>query len=601
MTPPNSTSPNPPDSPETPTPQHTTNLATSSCDEDKQEDQQLMKINCESIKTEDNKQSCNYKERNQSWNQSAHSRWLTNQQTTTSDGKAPNVLASNDFIEEEMDELLMILQNDNQTTEAELARNWRQGSKKMRCYDYGQIEAVKEEYQSPLEHELWNMDTPVNNRMTSSSVGLNEPMNMSARHLAKQQIHNRPPPPQYPGYQNGLNPDSMHLNPMNPNAMHVSPCNSPNSTSAQMHSPGGYMSDNQSVGSPGVPMIHSPGGYPSEGSPVHSPCQFSPSPHSSPYHNPHSPQHSPCHDVNQQNSPYHEPVYESLNQSVPYQQPVNNNLSINCSQNMATSPSMMSPNYSTNQMTARNSSMPMTIPTQEGRGSLAPQGSWSGMPMNQPHSPHMSSYSHSHPSGSATIPHQERSFRHNLPYHSQKQLVTMENLQRINQHFLTSLHSCSEACLELLDDGDIHRCMTRNDIEREVVFQTLTAMNPVDSYNYILTGENSSDGNCSSSSLDEFTSCRRQNKRKYCDDSDMSETSRCEAGVQIGRYKRQMTEKYWREASFGVECFPMTPDKQNVLEHLGSAYRQMAERCSRTQQTSCMTQVCQLSCSLFWM
>lgn len=582
MMPPNSTSPNPPDSPETPTPQHTTNLVSSSSDEGRQEDHQHMKINCENIKTEDNKQSC--KERNQSWNQSAHSRWPTNQQTTPADGKAPNVLASNDFIEEEMDELLMILQNDNQSVEPDLARNWRQGSKKMRCYDYGQIEAVKEEYQSPLE--LWNMDTP---RMTSSSVGLNEPMNMSASHLAKQQIHNRPPPPQYPGYQNGLNQDSMHLNPMNPNAMHVSPCNSPNSTSAQMHSPGGYMSDNQSVGSPGVPMMHSPGGYPSEGSPVHSPCQFSPSPHHSPYHNPHSPQHSPCHDVSQQNSPYHEPVYETLNQSLPYQQPVNN-LSVNCSQSLAANPPMMSPNYSTNQMTARNSSMPMTIPTQEGRGSLAPQGSWSGMPMNQPHSPQMSSYSHSHPSCSATIPNQERSFRHNIPCHSQKQLVTLENLQRINQHFLTPLYSCSEACLELLDDGDLNRCMTRNDIEREVVFKTLTSMNPIDSYNYVLTGENSSDGNCSSSSLDEFTSCRRQNKRKYCDDSDMSETSRCEAGVQIGGYKRQLTEKYWREASLGVECFPMTTDKQNVLEHLWSAYRQMADRCSRTQSTSCMTQ-----------
>lgn len=589
MIPPNSTSPKLPNSPENPTPQHKTNPAFSSIDEDKQEDHKQMMINCDKIKTEDEKQCCEYEERNPSWHQSGNSRWPTCQ-TTSTDGKAPNVLASNDFIEEEMDELLMILQNDNHLQEYDLVRNWKQGNKKMRCYDYGQMEAVKgmkEEYQNQPTQGLWNMDMPLNSRMTSSSMGLNEPMNMSASHMAKQQLHNRPPPPQYPGYQNEFHQDSLQVN---QNVMHVSPCNSPSSSGTQMHSPG-YISDSQSVGSPGVSMIHSPGGYVSERSPVHSPCQFSPSPHHSPYHNPHSPQHSSCSDASQQNSAYHDTIYnqQALNQSHAYQQSINN-LTVNCSQNsMAANSSMMSPNYPTDQMTARNSSMPMTIPNQEGRGSVAPQGSWSGMP-SDPHSPQMTCFSHSHPSCSQTIPTQERGFRQNISCYSQKQLLNFQNLQRINHYFLTSRH-CSEACLELLEDEDLNGCLTRNDIEKEVVFKTLAAVNPVETYHYILTGENSNDGSCSSNSLDEFTSCRRQNKRKYCDDSDRSELSRCEAGVQIGRYKRQLTEKYWREGSIGMDCFPMTNDKQNLLEHLSTSFRQMAEKCTRTNAASCMTQV----------
>ena len=592
---PTSTSPKLPESPEDPTPKPTTNSACPSSkspqrlDDSKQEDNEHM-ISCEKIKTEDERQSCEYEERNTSWNQSGNPRWPTCQQTTNSNGKAHNVLASNDFTEEEMDELLMILQNDNQSQEADMVR------KKMRCYDYQQMEALKgmkEEYQSPSSQGLWNMDMPVTSRMISSSMGLNEPMNMSASHMAKQQLHNRPPP-QYPGFPNEYPQDQI---PMGPHVMQVSPCNSPNSQSTQMHSPGGYMSDSQSLGSPGAPMAQSPGGYISEDSPVHSPCQFSPPPQHSPYHNPHSPQHSPYHDGSQPDSPYHEHVYNQPNFNHPtsYQQPMNN-LSVNCSQNkMAANSSMMSPNYQNHQMTARNPSMPMTIPNQEGRCNQPSHGSWSGMP-KEPLSPQMSSFSHSHPSCPVTIPTQERGFRQNLPYHSQKRFVSFENLQRINQYFLTSLH-CSEACLELLEDEDLDGCLTRNDIEKEVVYKTLNSVNPTESYHYVLTGECSSDGNCSSSSLDEFTSCRRQNKRKYCDDSDISEPSRCEAGVQVGRYKRQVTEKYWRESSLGMDCFPMTNEKQAVLEHLSSTYRQMAEKCSKTKNTSCMTQVGKISIS----
>lgn len=350
------------------------------------------------------------------------------------------------------------------------------------------------------------------------------------------------------------------------------------------------MSDSQSLGSPGAPMAQSPGGYISEDSPVHSPCQFSPPPQHSPYHNPHSPQNSPYHDGSQPDSPYHEHVYNQPNFNHPtsYRQPMNN-LSVNCSQNkMAANSSMVSPNYQNHQMTARNPSMPMTIPNQEGRCNQPSHGSWSGMP-KEPLSPQTPSFSHSHPSCPVTIPTQERGFRQNSPYHSQKRFVSFENLQRINQYFLTSLH-CSEACLELLEDEDLDGCLTRNDIEKEVVYKTLNSVNPTESYHYVLTGECSSDGNCSSSSLDEFTSCRRQNKRKYCDDSDISEPSRCEAGVHVGRYKRQVTEKYWRESSLGIDCFPMTNEKQAVLEHLSSTYRQLAEKCSKTKNTSCMTQ-----------
>lgn len=589
-----STSPKLSDSTENPTPQHTTNPACQSSrspqrpDGGKEEDHKHL-INCDKIKTEDERQSCEYEESHTSWNQSGGSRWPTSQQMTNSSGKAHDVLASSDFIEEEMDELLLILQNDNQSQEADMVRNWKQGSKKMRGFDYpqvGPLRGMKEEYQSPPPQGLWNMDMPVNSRMTSSSVGLNEPMNMSASHLAKQQIHNRPPP-QYPGYPNEYPQEQM---PVGPHAVQMSPCNSPNSQNTQMHSPGGYMSDSQSVGSPSVPMAHSPGGYVSEDSPVHSPCQFSPPPQHSPYHTPHSPQHSPYHETSQQDTPYHEHLYNQQIFSHPssYQQPMNN-LSVNCSQNkMAANSSMMSPNYQTNQMTARNPSMPMTIPNQEGRGNATSHGSWSGMP-KEALSPQMSSFSHSHPSCPVTIPTQERGFRQHSSYHSQKRLVSFENLQRINQYFLTSLH-CSEACLELLEDEDLDGCLTRNDVEKEVVYKTLTSMSPTESYHYVLTGEGSSDGNCSSSSLDEFTSCRRQNKRKYCDDSDMNESSRCEPGVQIGRYKRQLTEKYWREKSIGADCFPMTQDKQAVLEHISTTFRQMVEKYSETKSTSCISQ-----------
>ena len=593
---PPSTSPNLPssvDSPESPNIQNMTNPACSSSSprglDDKQEDSTHMTMNCGKIKTEDERHNCEYEERNASWNQSRNTRWPTCQQTS-SNGKAQNVLASNDFIEEEMDELLMILQNDNQTYDANVVRNWKQGNKKMRSFDYTQMEAIKgmkEEYQSPPAQGLWNMDMPVNSGMTSSSMGLNEPMNMSASHMAKQHIHNRPPP-QYPGYQNDYQQNQMHVGQQ---VMQVSPCTSPHSSGAQMHSPGGYMSDSQSVGSPSVPMAHSPGGYVSEGSPVHSPpYQFSPSPQHSPYHNPHSPQHGSYNDGSQQESPYHEPVYnqQPFSHSTPYQQPVNN-LSVNCSQNnMAATSPMMSPSYNTHQMTARNSSMPMTIPNQEGRSNITSNGSWGGM-QKDPLSPQMSFFSHSHPSCPATIPTQERGFRQNLSHHSQKRLVSFENLQRINQYFLTSLH-CSEACLELLDDEDLDGSLTRNDIEKEVVYKTLASVTPAGSYHYVLNGEYGSDDNCSSSSLDEFTSCRRQNKRKYCDDSDICESSRCEAGVQIGHYKRQLTEKYWREANIGTD-FPLTKDKQTILEHLSSVFRQMTDKYMESRNTACMTQV----------
>ena len=593
LIPPSSTSPNLAESPSS---QYMTN---SDCTpsssprrlDDKQEDSDHMTINYGRVKTEDERQNCEYEERNTSLNQSGNPRWQTCHQPTPN-CKPQNVVTSNDFIEEEMDELLMILQNDNQTPETDNGRFWRQGNKKMRSYGYSQMEAMKGmkvEYHSPPAQGLWNLDMPVTTGMTSSSVGLNEPMNMSASHMAKQQIHSRPPPPQYPGLQSEYPQDQIQVGPQ---VMQMSPCHSPNSTRAQMNSPGGYMSDSQSMGSPNVPMAHSPGGYVSEGSPVQSPpCQFSPSPQHSPYHNPHSPQHSPYHDGSQQEPSYHEPIYSQQaynHQPSPYQQSINN-LSVNCSPNsMTATSSMVSPSYNTHTMTARNSSMPMTIPNQEGRSLATSNGSWSGM-QKESFSSQTSFFSHSHPSCSATIPTQERGYRQNSSYHSQKRLVSFENLQRINQYFLTSLQ-CSEACLELLDDEDLDSSLTRNDIEKEVVYKTLTSISPTESYHYILTGEYNSDSNCSSTSLDEFTSCRRQNKRKYCDDSDIGDSPRCEAGVQVGRYKRQFTEKYWREANIGTD-FPLTKDKQTMLEHLRSLYRQMVDKYMENTNASCLTQV----------
>ena len=486
---------------------------------------------CNLIKKEVTGSTCDYeKKMSGMWNQThgpAVSSWQPCSQgqsvTTSNMRQAPGAqttnVTSSVFAEEDMDEILMMLQNDNQSGGP---------AKKMRCYSNSDLAAAqrsfKSEYGSSMQGQ-WHMP----------EMNSGEPMNMTTN----QMVH-RPPPP-YQGYNN-----SYQSSPSIP----VSPCESPN---RQMSSPGSYISDSS---------VHSPG-YVPNGSPVHSPsCQYSPT-HSPMYQtipSPHSPYQS---DSSSQGSPYSEPMYHHQPYSPDSSYHVTDlSVNVNCAQqNMMApgSPHQISPSYShmTNQA---STTPPMTIPIQEGGASS--QDSWflTGSPSYTCHSP----------SNKTTIPNQEGGFRHCAS--------RVENLQRINQHFM-SQGSCD---LHLLPDGELDRAMTRSDIEEEIVHKTLASITPAESYYYVMPDNQSTDSGCSSSNYDEFTSCKRTNKRKIIDMSDFSDSSRTDGHV--GRFKRHLSEKYWQTSVDLEDAFPMTTEKQTLLEHINTIFQQMTDRCAESNK-----------------
>lgn len=489
---------------------------------------------CKHIKKEVTGSSCDYEKKlGDMWNQShspAVSSWQPCSQGQTvantnggqTAGSQTTSVTSSEFAEEEMDEILMMLQNDNQSGGP---------AKKMRCYSNNDLAAAqrafKSEYGSSIQGQ-WHMP-----EMNSS-----KPMNMASN----QMVH-RPPPP-YQGYNN----NSFQHSPCMP----VSPCESP---SRQMPSPGGYISDSS---------VHSPG-YVPNGSPLHSPsCQYSPK-HSPMYQNtpsPHSPYQS---DSCSQGSPYSEPSFHHQPYSPDNSYHVTDlSVNVNCpQQNMMApgSPHQISPSYShmTNQASTKP---PMTIPLQEGGGNS--QDSWclSGSP----------SYSCHNAPNKMTIPNQEGTFR---------RASRFENLQRINQHFM-SHGSCD---LQLIPDCELDGALTRSDIEDEIVHKTLASITPTESYYYVLSDNQScsTDSGCSSSNYDEFTSCKRINKRKVIDVSDFSDSPRADSS-HVGRYKRHQSEKYWQTSVDVADAFPMTTEKQALLEHVNNIFQQMTDRCAESNK-----------------
>lgn len=491
---------------------------------------------CNQIKKEVTNSSCDYEKKvGAMWNQGhgpAVSSWqpcsqgqtVTSSNTCQTSGSHTSVTSS-EFAEEEMDEILMMLQNDNQSGGP---------TKKMRCYGNSDMTAnqrppFKSEFGSGMQDQ-WHMP----------EMGSNEPMNMTTN----QMVH-RPPPPPYQSYNNSFQPSP---------GMSVSPCESPN---RQMPSPGGYISDS-SVNSPG---------YVLNGSPVHSPsCQYSPK-HSPMYQNipsPHSPYQS---DASSQGSPYSEPLYPPYSPDNSYHV-TDLSVNVNCGQqNMIApgSPHQMSPTY--NHMANQTSTTPpMTIPLQEGGGNSQDDWCLTGSPSYSCHSP-------SHPTNKMTIPNQEGGFR--------RCNSRFENLQRINQHFMSPA-SCD---LHLIPDSELDGAMTRSDIEGEIVHKTLASISPTESYYYVLSDNHScsNDSGCSSSNYDEFTSCKRMNKRKIVDMSDFSDSARPD-GKFVGRFKRHLSEKYWQASVEVEDAFPMTTEKQAVLEHLNKIFQQMSDRCTESSK-----------------
>lgn len=380
----------------------------------------------------------------------------------------------------------------------------------------------------------------------SSSMSMNEPMNMSASHMNR--IVSRTPP-QYPGYTSSYQQDQAI--PVQ-NCVPASPCNSPNS---QMASPG-YMSDTS---------VHSPG-YITNGSPVHSPSyQYSPK-HSPMYQNSPSP-HSPYQeDVCPNESPYNEAMYQNQPYS-PHDNYQVTDLSVNVTcgqQNMMVpgSPIQNSPPYHSHMTQLSNTSQPMTIPHQEGGVNSHDGWCLTGCPSLFCHSP-------SHNCNHMTIPNQEGTKR--------RSSSRFENLQKINHYFM-SPSSCD---LHLAPDSDLDGTMTRSDIEEEIVHKTLASVSPAESFYYVLSDNHScSSDSSSSTNYDEFTSCRRINKRKACENSE-SYCSLQSDGFHIGRYKQSLSAKYWQQTSLEkTEVYPMTSDKQALLEHLNQTFEQMTDRCT---------------------
>ncbi|KAL4237433.1 hypothetical protein ACF0H5_002150 [Mactra antiquata] len=502
---------------------------------------QLGDDNCDSLKTssvqdkikeEDVRSSCDYgKKTGSMWNQNNGnhtSSWQQpcNQgqgQSIPHSTPSTNGISSSEFIEEEMDEILMMLQNDNQTGSP---------NKKMRCYHYGDMSSqkvCKTEYDPSMSAgQQWNMnDLP--SSMSNNIQHINEPMNMSSSHM--NQMVNRPPPPQYPGYtDNNYQQQDQSL------CMPASPCHS---TSSQIPSPRSYMSDSS---------MHSPGYIPN-GSPVHSPCQYSPK------HSPMYPQSPYQSDISSQGSPFSEPLYNS--------QPYSPQDSYQVTDLSSRSPS----SYNNTMTQLSNTSSSMTIPHQEGGVNSHDNWCLTGSPSFYCHSP-------SNNTNLMTIPNQEGTYRRSA---SRK-----ENLQRINNYFL-SRSSCD---LQLVTDTDLDGSMTRSDIEEEVVNKTLSSVSPAESFYYVMSDHQSSsnsDSNCSSN-YDEFTSCQRINKRKMCDTTDSYRMIRSD-GNRVGRYKQNLTENYWRMSSDVDEpTCPMTADKQAVLEHINKIFQQMTDKCTKPTQ-----------------
>ena len=511
----------------------------------------------EKIKQENDRPSCEYLkkmgemcyqgEQNMSaWQQNGQVNCNNNMQSSSSQ----NNVASSEFIEEEMDEILMMLQNDNPNS-----REY-QGAKKMRCFDnsaFMRQRNCKSEFSANSQGQ-WPM-SDMSGQQANVPSPMNEPMNMSIGQMSA--MSNRGPPPQYPGY----TADFCQ------NGMQSSPCNSP---MRQMHSPGsGYLSES-SAQSPGYMSAGSPG-YSSNTSPNHSPaCQYSPE-HSPVYHSLSSPQHSPYQTDcgSPHGSPYKEQIYPH---STFHNNQTGNfvhDLSVNITM-APISPSQASPIYNHNNNNNNHHHMmlqpktnvtPMTIPTQE--GGVTSYDGWclAGSPSQYCHSP-----SQTNPQ---TIPHQERGYNHNRHTSSWH-----ENLQRINNFFKKPSFDRQE--LTLIADDEMEGAVTRSDIEREVVCKTLASVSPKDSYFYVMTDHHSCSSD-SNSNFEEFTSCRRINKRKNYDDTDMFD-SQCYNGFQVGRYKRQLTEKYWQSTSLVNESLTMTADKQALLDHLLTSFKQMVNK-----------------------
>lgn len=443
-------------------------------------------------------------------------------------GQIANTATSPEFIEEEMDEILMMLQNDNQSGSP---------AKKMRCHRYSEMEM-----QRPCKTEfgMQNQEWLMNNM---SSQPMNEPMNMSASHINQMR-----PPPQYPGYASSFQQDCMPR----------SPCHSPKS---QLGSPR-YMESS----------MHSPG-YVPNGSPAHSPsCQYSPR-HSPMYQHSQSPQSPYQDDICQEGSPYNETLYqnEAFSPQDNYQV-TDLSVNVNCGlQNMMTprSPIQNSPAYNS-QMTQLSSTSPaMTIPHQE--GGVNSQDGWclTGSPSFFCDSPSQTSVH-------TTIPTQEGTNRRSS---------RLANLQKINHYFMSQ----SPCDLLLSQEGDLDGTMTRSDIEEEIVNKTLASVSPAESFYYVLSDSHSysSDSNCCTN-YNEFTSCQRVNKRKTCDSTDIYDQLRMD-GSSVGRYNSNLTKKYWQQISQDkTDIHPMTSDKQALLEHVSKIFEQMLERCSEStkQMTS---------------
>ena len=236
-------------------------------------------------------------------------------QIVSQNSHSQNANGVTEFIEEDMDEILMMLQNDNQGGSP---------TKKQRCYRYNDENIQRS---CKVEFGMQNDEWLVND---ISGQPLSEPMNMSVNHMMSR------PPPQYPGYTNNM-----------------SPCHSP---SSQVSSSPRYMSDSE---------VHSPGYIPN-GSPSPS-CQYSPR-HSPMYMHPHSP-HSPYQDdMCQQGSPYSEAGYHSEPFS-PRDNYQVTDLSVHCglqAMNSCGSPAQTSPVYNSQMTQLSNPSPSMTIPHQEG-------------------------------------------------------------------------------------------------------------------------------------------------------------------------------------------------------------------------------------------
>ncbi|KAH3857209.1 hypothetical protein DPMN_099814 [Dreissena polymorpha] len=504
---------------------------------------------CNEIKKE-NPDTCEYEKKvmwceGQNQGQGQMTSWQPSNQGQSCGGQTH----SSDFIEEDMDDILMMLQNDNQSGAGP--------AKKMRCYGngYNDLPVTSQHVckaEMGLQQDQWQF-------------GMNKSMSVSQTQL---NLTNRPPPPQYPGYSSSFPPSQIS------SAMRASPCQSP---PRQMPSPGGCMSDSTTAGSPG---------YVPNGSPMHSPaCQFSPN-HSPMYNSP-SP-HSPYDTSSSQGSPYSETMYSQH----PFS-PDNNyhvtdlSVNVNCGPqpNMASigSPTrQFSPAYNNGHITGQSMpSQPMTIPHQEG-GIINSQDSWymTGTPSNICHSP-------SHTNNNNSFPNQESSFRR------------LENISRINHHFLSG-SSCD---LHLNQDKDCDGMMSRSDVETEIVNKTLSSMSQGDSYYYVLSDSHScsNDSGCGSGNFDEFTSCRRMYKRKILDNSEFCDSPQSGNGS-VGRFKRHQSEKYWRASVEVEDAFPMTSDKQMLLEHLNKVFQQMTDRCAENrnvQQQVGLTCLCLVDSPIF--